>query len=217
MKNHIHKNTKDKKNTKKLIIIICILIILIIGANIIFKIFTKNEGKNLKIGNNTTSQEIIDYILNISSYEATIEVTVKSNKNENKYIIKQDYNGPEDNRQEVLEPANIAGIKIVKNGKNLKLENSNLNLTSIFENYEYISDNSLDLNSFLEDYKKDEKAKAEEKQNQIILQASSQTQTSQYKTLYINKETGKPEKMDVQDTNKKTAIYILYNEVKVNS
>lgn len=217
MKNYIHKNTKDKKNTKKLIIIICILIILIIGANIIFKIFTKNEGKNLKIGNNTTSQEIIDYILNISSYEATIEVTVKSNKNENKYIIKQNYNGPEDNRQEVLEPTNIAGIKIIKNGKNLKLENSSLNLTSIFENYEYISDNSLDLNCFLEDYKKDEKAKAEEKQNQIILQASSQTQTSQNKTLYINKETGKPEKMDVQDTNKNIAIYILYNEVKVNS
>ena len=217
MKNYIHKNTKDKKNTKKLIIIICILIILIIGANIIFKIFTKNEGKNLKIGNNTTSQEIIDYILNIGSYEATIEVTVKSNKNENKYIIKQNYNGPEDNRQEVLEPTNIAGIKIIKNGKNLKLENSSLNLTSIFENYEYISDNSLDLNSFLEDYKKDEKAKAEEKQNQIILQASSQTQTSQNKTLYINKETGKPEKMDVQDTNKNIAIYILYNEVKVNS
>lgn len=217
MKTYTHKNTKDKNNKKKLIAIICVLIILIIGVNIIFKIFEKNEGKNLKIGNNTNSQEIIDYILNISSYETTIEVTVKSNKNENRYIIKQNYNGPEDNSQEVLEPENIAGIKIIKNGKNLKLENSNLNLTSIFENYEYISDNSLDLSSFIEDYKKDEKAKLEEKENQIILKASSQTQASQYKVLYINKETGKPEKMDVQDTNKNIAIYILYNEVNVNS
>ena len=42
-------------------------------------------AKTSKIGNNSTSQEIVDYILNISSYEAEIEVEVKSNKNSNKY------------------------------------------------------------------------------------------------------------------------------------
>ena len=37
------------------------------------------------------------------------------------------------------------------------------------------------------------------------------------KTLYINKENGLPEKMKVQDNDKKTAVYILYSEVNVNS
>ena len=37
------------------------------------------------------------------------------------------------------------------------------------------------------------------------------------KTLYINRENGLPEKMEILDNGKKTAIYILYNEVNVNS
>ena len=53
----------------------------------------KNKtAKNLKIGNNSSSQEIVDYILNISSYETQIEVEVKSNKNSNKYKMKQKIN-----------------------------------------------------------------------------------------------------------------------------
>ena len=46
--------------------------------------------------------------------------------------------------------------------------------------------------------------------NKIIMKTSN-------RTLYINRENGLPEKMEIQDTGKKTAIYILYNEVNVNS
>ncbi len=202
------------KNKK---ILICLFVVIALFI-IIFSIVLKNNvAKKSKIGNNSTSQEVLDYILNIRSYEVTIEVTVKSNKNENKYIIKQIYNGPEDNMQEVLEPSNIAGVKIIKNGNSLKLENSNLNLVSMFENYEYISENSLDLSSFIEEYKTDEKAMMKEKDNKVIMQTSSGNKLKKHKTLYINKETGMPERMEIQDDNKNIAVYILYNEVKVNS
>ena len=193
------------KNKK---IFIAIIILLIIGI-IIFLIFNNKWVKKSKIGNNSSSQEIVDYILNISSYSATIEVTVKSNKNENKYILKQEYNGENQNSQEVIEPTNIAGIKIIKEGDSLKLENSNLNLTSIFEKYEYISDNCLDLSSFIEDYKNDENAKFKEENNQIIMQTKS-------KTLYIDKNTAMPVKMEVISTHKNVAVYILYNELKIH-
>ena len=53
------------------------------------QIFYKNRVKNSKSGNNKTSQEIVDYILNISSYEVQVTVNVTSNKNSNKYILKQ--------------------------------------------------------------------------------------------------------------------------------
>lgn len=194
------------KNKK---IFIAIIILFIIGIAI-FLIFNNKAVKKSKIGNNSSSQEIVDYILNISSYTATIEVEVKSNKNENKYILKQEYNGESQNIQEVIEPSNIAGIKIIKEGNNLKLENSKLNLTSVFEKYEYISDNCLDLSSFIENYKNDENAKCKEENNQIIMQTKS-------RTLYIDKNTALPVKMEVKDTNKNTAVYILYNEVNVNS
>ena len=194
------------KNKKIFIAIIILLIISII----IFLIFNNNWVKKSKIGNNSSSQEIVDYILNISSYSATIEVEVKSNKNENKYILKQEYNGENQNSQEVIEPSNIAGIKIIKEGDNLKLENSNLNLTSIFEKYEYISDNCLDLSSFIQDYKNDENAKFKEENNQIIMQTKS-------KTLYIDKNTAMPVKMEVISTHENVAVYILYNELNVNN
>lgn len=192
---------------KKIMFLIILVILVAVGLFIFFN----NKGtKNFKIGNNTSSQEIVDYILNINSYEAVIEVDVKSNKNENKYKIKQVYNGNNNNSQEVLEPSNIAGVKLIKEGNNLKLENSNLNLTNILQNYEYISDNALDLSSFIDNYKNNSNSKWDEKDDKIIMKTSN-------RTLYINRENGLPKKMEIQDTGKKTAIYILYNEVNVNS
>ena len=191
---------------------ICVfLIFLIIALVLIFYIFfNNNTAKNLKIGNNTTSQEIIESILNINSYEAEIEVKVESNKNQNIYVIKQNYNGKDDNKQEVLEPSNIAGVKIIKEGKKLTLENTKLKLSSIFENYEYISDNNLDLCTFIEDYKKNSESNYKENNEELIMKTSN-------KELYIDRKTGKPTKMKIVDTNKKIAVYIVYKEVIINS
>lgn len=200
------KNNKKRGVNKIIIIIVTIILIMII----LFFFLKNNMSKNFKIGNNTSSQEIVDYVLNINSYEAIVEINVRSNKNENKYKLKQIYNGKEENSQEVLEPENITGVKIIKEGNNLKLENSKLNLTSILQNYEYISENALDLISFIEDYKNDSSSKWEEKDNQILMKTSN-------KTLYINRENGKLEKMEIRDNNKKIAVYILYTEVIVNS
>ena len=203
------------KNRKR---VISIAIVILVAILINYLFFYKNTAKNLKIGNNRSSQEIVDYILNISFYKTEVEVEIKSNKNENKYIIRQVYNGLDNNWQEIIEPSNIAGIKIIKEGENLKLENSNLNLTSIFKNFEYISENSLDLSSFIEDYKKDKKANFKEKNNEIIMQAINENERyRQIKTLYINKENALPIKMEIQDTNQNIVVYILYKEVNVNS
>lgn len=194
--------------------IFIILLILIIGI-IIFYIFSnKQTAKNLKIGNNSSSQEIVDAILNVSSYETKVEVEVNSNKNKNKYILKQQYKAPDTEIQEVLEPSNIAGVKIIKNRNQLKLENTNLNLSNIFENYEYVSDNCLDLSSFVKDYKQDNQSSWKEQNNQIIMNAKNDVQE---KTLYIDKITTKPAKLEIKWTNKKEKIYILYKEVNMNS
>ena len=193
------------KNKK--IIFITLVVILILAILIIFLL---NKTNVKKIGNNSTSQEIVDYILNISSYEAKIEVEVKSNKNTNKYILKQQYISPDVATQEVLEPSNISGIK---------LENTSLNLSNIFENYEYLADNALDLSCFIEDYKKSQNSNYEEKDNKIIMnvQTKNENKYRQSKKLYIDKSTGNPLKMEITDINQNITVYILYNEVKINS
>ena len=200
---------------KKKYWLILLIILIVIGG--IF--FYKNRVKNSKTGNNKTSQEIVDYILNISSYEVNVTVNVTSNKNSNKYILKQTYKSPNQSMQEVIEPSNIAGVKIENDGTNLKIENSQLSLSTILENYSYLGDNCLDLYSFIEDYKQDEKATFEEKDTEIIMKASSTIQNiyMQEKILHIDKKTHNPTQMEIRDNKQKTTIYILYNEVKVNS
>ena len=198
-----------KKLNKKIIIFIIIIILLIL---IIF--FFTNKAKKIKSGNNSSSQEIIDNILNISSYETVIEVEINSNKNTNKYIIKQKYIAPDISQQEIIEPENIQGIKIIKNKNELKIENSKYNLSKIYNDYEYMTDNCLDLNTFIENYKLNGKEIYEEKDNEIILRIETNHKYNKYIELYISKETGKPTKMEIKDNSKNTLIYILYREVK---
>ena len=199
---------------KKLILI---LITILIGAICI--IFYKNSVKDLKLGHNKSSQEIVDYILNINSYEVQVTIDITSNKNKNKYILKQTYKSPNITTQEVIEPDNISGIKIENDGTNLKIENSSLDLKTIFENYNYLGDNCLDLYSFIEDYKQDDLANYEENNEEIIMTANSNIENIyiQTKKLYIDKKTYNPTKMEVKGHQQNTTIYILYNEVKVNS
>jgi len=193
------------------------LILLIIIVTLGGIIFYKNRVKDSKSGNNKTSQEIVDYILNISSYEVQVTVNVTSNKNSNKYILKQTYQSPNKSMQEVIEPSNIAGVRIENDGTNLKLENSQLNLSSILENYNYLGDNCLDLSSFIEDYK--QAGEFEEKDGEIIMRANSNINNIyvQEKILHIDRKTMNPTQMEIKDNQQKTTIYILYNEVKVNS
>lgn len=200
---------------KKKYWLILLIIVIVIGG----VIFYKNRVKDSKIGNNKTSQEIVDYILNISSYEVNVTVNVTSNKNSNKYILKQTYQSPNQSTQEVIEPSNIAGVKIENDGTNLKIENSQLSLSTILENYNYLGDNCLDLYSFIEDYKQDEKANFEEKDEEVIMKTNSQLDNiyMQEKILHIDKKTYNPTQMEIKDNKQKTTIYILYNEVKVNS
>ena len=198
-----------KKNIIFLITIIFFLIILI-------SIFYISMSKKSKIGHTNNSQEIIENILNISSYEAIINVKVISNKNENNYIIKQKYSSNKFNSQEVIEPKNIEGTKIIKKENKLTIQNSRLNLSTVFENYQYISSNYLDLISFIKDYQKENKSKYEENENEIIMYTNSDLDKTCKKRLYINKKTNLPTKLEIEWDNKKNKVYILYNEVKVN-
>ena len=200
----------NKKNILKNIIMV-ISIIAIFFA--IFSYITKS--KKIKIGNTSSSQEMIENILNISSYESMIEVEVHSNKNVNKYIIKQTYIAPNISEQEILEPENIQGVKMTKTENELKIENTKLNLTKIYTNYPYMTDNCLDLSTFIELYKQNGKIEYEEKDDEIILKTENKKNIyTQNRTLYIDKKTGKPTKMEIKGNSKNTLIYILYKEVK---
>jgi len=201
------------KLKKGMIFIIIGVLIIIIGV-----IISKNMIKNLKIGNNINSQEIVDYILNINSYKANITVQVNSNKNTNKYILEQEYNTENGSTQIVIEPSNIAGVKTILKDGNLRIENTNLNLSKIFENYKELGENSLDLISFINDYKIYDKASFKENDNEIVLKTKTNNYNryNQNKILYIDKEKRVPTKLIVEDNNQNTTINIQYNSIEIN-
>ena len=207
-------NVKFIKSKKFLFIILAIAILLVA----ISIIFSKKSYETINIGNNNlnkTLEEVEDYILNIKSYTATIEVTVNSNKNSNKYLIKQSHQ-EENDEQEVIEPGNIRGVKITYKDSSLKVENSKLNLEKIYNNYPYIESNILWLNSFIEEYKNSTQKGISEKNEKIIMQIRRKNdKKTAIEELILDKKTLKPTQLSIMDNNKNTIVYILYNEIEL--
>ena len=202
---------------KKIITIVIIIITLIA----IF--FIKINYKSFNFGNNMSNKsadEIKNYILDIKSYEAEANVTVKSNKNINNYLIKEQYLKNENvSKTEILKPENLSGMYFEYDGNDLKIENSKLNLAKIYENYPYIGENTITLFDFVSDYSESEDSKVVEDEENIILETKlkSGNKYIAYKKLYVNKTNGKPIRMEIKDITQKTVIYILYNEIKINN
>ena len=204
-------------NIKKILILLFGIALIILIA-----IFVKNNYKNLKTGNNISNKsadEIKEYILNIESYQATANITIKNNKNENTYVVKQKYNKEgNEYKQEILEPENIKGIQFVYDGTNLRVENTKLNLSKMYENYTYIGSNELSLVSFIDDYKTSTNSNCTEQNGMIILETEKKDNNkyTMGKKIYINKESGRIEKLEINDRTQNTRIYILYNEIAIN-
>lgn len=58
-----------------------------------------------------------------------------------------------------------------------------------------------------------------ENEEEIILSTKSQGENkyNKYKTLTIDKKTGKPTKLEIKDVTQNILVYILYNEIEINS
>lgn len=212
---------KSKVNKKKVILIVSILMIGIIFICIFMKLNYKNKnlGNNM---NNKNIEEIEEYILNISSYQAKIDVSIESNKNTNKYLMEQTYQKDKILKQKILEPSNIEGMEMTYEAGKLTISNSKVNLVTVYENYDCLVSNFLWLDSFIGDYiesKNNNQATISEENGIVTMETRTRNENNQYvyyKKLSIDKKTGKPTKLSVSDINKKNLIYILYNEITIN-
>lgn len=190
------------------------LIVLIIGIILFFIIqFTY---KSVRTGNNIgkSTNDLIDYILNISSYEAILEVTVNSNKTTNKYILEQYYMQPTYSKQIVIEPDNIKDLEIICTQNKLEIRNSNLGLSKIYENYTYLNENLLWLNYIVDECKKEYEIKGNEEEIILGFRIEKYNYNGE---LYISRKTFLPTKIEIVDNNNQNKIYIEYKEIKFNN
>ena len=196
------------KKIKICFIVVSILFIFIFFMSFAYKIH--QTGNNI----NKSSYDFVESILNMSSYEAKLQITVESNKTTNQYFLEQYYVAPNDSKQIVKEPASIANLETIYDGTNLIIKNTSLGLNKIYANYDYLNENILWLSSFIQDYKS---KGSMEKNGQEIILSTNDNLHHYHKKLYINHQTGLPIKLVIQDNSKQTKIYIEYKEIKLNS
>ncbi len=196
--------------SKKLMLIfvsICITIFFIFYYNFFIL------GNNI----NRSQEEIVDNIINkVNEYEANIEVKVVSNKNENYYKMYQIVNN-EKNVQIINEPENIKGLEIENISNKLIIRNTKLNMKKIYDQYEFLLNNSLFLNVFINDYKNNT-SKVYIENDELIFEVeldSSKSTYIKYKELHVDKISGVPRQLIIKDNTKKTYISIIYNDIKI--
>lgn len=204
-----------KKNIS--IIIAIVLIIFVIPL-----FFIKNNYKFFNSGNNMSNKsadEIKNYILNMNSFSAEATVTITNNKTTNTYILGQKFKGNQ-YVQELLEPQNIAGLTIKYDGNQVIIENTKIGVSKLYENYKYITNNSLCISTFVSDYKEEtNENKLYEENGTIILETKIKNENiyNVNKKLYIDQKTAKPVKMEIQDITQNLRVYILYSKVEINT
>lgn len=192
-------------------------IIIIIAILLFCNFFIKSNYKTEQNGNNKNIQEIEEYILNVTSYKAKINVTVSSNKNANFYEFQQEVRGQSYSKQLALSPDSLAGMEIIYENGVITIQNTQYNLSNIYENYPFISTNSLFLTSFIEGYRNSESKKIEEVNGKIQMSYISKINKYNNKQiLYINKANLEPENLQVFDMNNELKVDIKYNEIELN-
>ena len=192
-------------------------IIIIIFALLICNFFIKSNYKTKENGNNKSKQEIEQYILNVTSYKAKIKVTVCSNKNTNYYEFEQEVRSQSYTKQLALSPESLAGMEIIYENGIITVQNTKYNLSQIYENYPYISSNSLYLTSFIDGYRNSTSKEITEVDGKI--QMSYTPKLNKYNNkqiLYINKSSLEPQNLQVFDINNELRVDIIYNEIELN-
>ena len=166
-------------------------------------------------------QEMESNLWKMSKYQATIEVTIQSNKNTNTYTCKQEYEKQGEKEvatQEILQPENLKGFQIIRRGEQLEVRNTTFNLSKIYEKYDEMLKNDLWLDDFLADYQESPNKEKLEEENAIVFQIQKEDRPYQIKKkLYVSKETGKPQKLVIEDKNQKNRVYILYKEIEIKT
>lgn len=191
-----------------------------ISCLIIFLIFLSFYYKKNNIGNNISRKDedkIVNYILNnLQNYQANIDVTVYSNKTENKYKMKQ-YCDENKSYQEIEEPEELKETYMNLENDKLVIGSKSLNLNKVYEKYNNTLNNSLFLNVFIEEYK-NKNSRFYEEENKCIMEISLETNFNTYaktKRLYIDKESKKPEKLEIYDDSQNKRVCIIYNYIEV--
>jgi predicted RND superfamily exporter protein len=196
---------------KKKYIILVVIFVLIFFSFYYKKIF---NGNNII---KQSEEKIVDNILNDTlNYKAQIRVKIYSNKNENTYNINEEEN-EEYSCLEVTGDSDISGLRIETDKNKTTIQNTNLKLEKIYENYKPLLNNCLFLSSFSREYREAVTKEQFEENGKIVIKIklNKSTKYIKYKELYLDKETGLPQKLIVKSSDKQIVACIEYINIEI--
>ncbi|MBR3153098.1 MAG: hypothetical protein IKF52_05845 [Clostridia bacterium] len=112
----------------------------------------------------------------------------------------------------------IEGIVIENKDGKVIIKNTKLNLTKIYNDYSYMTDNCLFLDTFFKEWKESDDKKATEEEDYYKFEMKLKNQRNKYiqnKILYLDKKSNKPVSLEIRDINQNRTIYILYKEIEI--
>lgn len=196
-----------RKRIMYIFVLICIIFFMIFYY--IFLLSGNNINRNQK--------EFVEEILKkLKSYEANLTVVVNSNKNNNEYKMYQEVSS-KSSKLAVNNPQNVNGLCIELKENKLIISNEKTKMQKVYENYNNFVNESIFLNTFIEDYENN-KAEIEENEQEIIVKLEMKDNEDTYikfKELYINKESEIPTKLIIKDNNQSIKTSIIYTDMKI--
>ena len=117
----------------------------------------------------------------------------------------------------VKQPDSISNMELIYENGTLEIKNTELNVSKVYHDYPYLSNNMLFLTDYIKTYGESVSKSIEEYEDAIYVKIEKEDNIYNKKQiLRINKQNLKPESMEIQNINNQTKIYILYNDIELN-
>ena len=147
----------------------------------------------------------------VQSYSCIAEVEVRGNKSKSTYILKHNYNKPNNYYLEVLSPENLKGNIIeYKDGK-VVVKNSKINDLIEFSNNDE-NEKYLFVGDFTNNFLQKEDTNIKLSNDKLVLEATIPGDDEYFnkQVLYVDIEKKVPTKMEILDKEGKTKFIITY-------
>ena len=174
-----------------------------------------------KTGSHDAYEEIYERYYNMKSFSAVAEVTVKSDKTENRYVVKQLYEAPDSFLIRVVEPKELEGSGVSLQGDQMIL-NSGFGHNEALGGELSAGHGVLFVSDFFETYFKSEEtsvsAATSKGDSVTILECflGGKNEKRFMQKLWIDNETFLPLKLETYDINQNPSVTVSFREFQRN-